>query len=80
MPASRDTTGTDAHRVNQKGQAPPAPRQYRQALQPGGRIAAVVYAAAVDNGFFSVPVSIIRHCAGLGPPLPRQPRPFSLGG
>jgi SAM-dependent methyltransferase len=52
----------------------------RRALRPGGRIAAVVYAAAPDNGFFSVPVSIIRRCAGLGPPLPGQPGPFSLGG
>jgi SAM-dependent methyltransferase len=52
----------------------------RRALRPGGRLAAVVYAAAADNGFFSVPVSIIRRCAGLGPPLPGQPGPFSLGG
>ena len=52
----------------------------RHALRPGGRLAAVVYAAAADNGFFSVPVSIIRRCAGLGPPLPGQPGPFSLGG
>jgi SAM-dependent methyltransferase len=52
----------------------------RHALRPGGRLAAVVYAAAADNGFFSVPVSIIRRCAGLGPPLLGQPGPFSLGG
>jgi SAM-dependent methyltransferase len=51
----------------------------RRALRPGGRIAVVVYAGAAENGFFSVPVSIIRHCAGLGPPLPGQPGPFSLG-
>jgi len=52
----------------------------RRALRPGGRIAVVVYATAADNGFFSLPVSIIRRCAGLGPPLPGQPGPFSLGG
>jgi SAM-dependent methyltransferase len=52
----------------------------RRALRPGGRIAAVVYAAAPDNGFFSVPMSIVRRRAGLGPPLPGQPGPFSLGG
>ena len=51
----------------------------RRALRPGGRVAAVVYAAADVNGFFSVPVSIIRRAAGLGPPLPGQPGPFSLG-
>ena len=54
--------------------------QMRRALRPGGRLAVVVYAAAEDNGFFSVPVSIIRRRAHLGPPLAGQPGPFSLGG
>ncbi|HEY7146396.1 MAG TPA: class I SAM-dependent methyltransferase [Streptosporangiaceae bacterium] len=52
----------------------------RAALRPGGRIAVIVYAEAAANGFFSVPVSVIRQAAGLGPPLPGQPGPFSLGG
>ncbi len=51
----------------------------RGALRPGGRVSVVVYAGAGDNGFFSVPVSIIRRRAGLGAPLPGQPGPFSLG-
>jgi len=51
----------------------------RQALRPGGRIAAVVYATAERNEFFSIPVSIIRRRANLPPPLPGQPGPFSLG-
>jgi SAM-dependent methyltransferase len=55
-------------------------RGMREALRPGGRVAVVVYAAAGLNGFFSVPVSIIRRAAGLGPPLPGQPGPFSLSG
>jgi SAM-dependent methyltransferase len=50
----------------------------RAALRPGGRVAVMVYAPAELNGFFSVPVSIIRRAAGLGPPLPGQPGPFSL--
>jgi SAM-dependent methyltransferase len=54
-------------------------RGMRRALRPGGRVAVIVYAAADVNGFFSVPVSIIRRAAGLGPPLPGQPGPFSLG-
>jgi SAM-dependent methyltransferase len=54
-------------------------RGMRRALRPGGRVAVIVYAAADANGFFSVPVSIIRRAAGLGPPLPGQPGPFSLG-
>jgi len=53
--------------------------QYR-ALRPGGRISAIVYSTADRNGFFSVPVSIIRRRAQLPPPAPGQPGPFSLGG
>jgi SAM-dependent methyltransferase len=53
--------------------------QYR-ALRPGGRIAAIVYSTADRNGFFSIPVSIIRRRAQLPPPAPGQPGPFSLGG
>ncbi|HEX8761741.1 MAG TPA: class I SAM-dependent methyltransferase [Pseudonocardiaceae bacterium] len=53
--------------------------QYR-ALRPGGRISAIVYSTADRNGFFSIPVSIIRHRAQLPPPAPGQPGPFSLGG
>jgi SAM-dependent methyltransferase len=53
--------------------------QYR-ALRPGGRIAAIVYSTAERNGFFSVPISIIRRRAQLPPPAPGQPGPFSLGG
>jgi ubiquinone/menaquinone biosynthesis C-methylase UbiE len=52
----------------------------RQALKPGGRVAAIVYATADSNQFFSIPVSIIRRRAQLPPPLPGQPGPFSLGG
>jgi SAM-dependent methyltransferase len=51
----------------------------RRALRPGGTVAAVVYGTADRNGFFSVPVGIIRRRAALGPPLPGQPGPFSLG-
>ncbi len=49
-----------------------------RALRPGGRFAAVVFGAAADNVFFSLPVSIIRRRAGLGPAPPGQPGPFSL--
>ena len=54
--------------------------EMRRVLKPGGRVAAIVYSTAEANTFFSVPVSIIRRRAGLGPPLPGQPGPFSLGG
>ena len=49
------------------------------ALRPGGRLSSVVYSTADRNGFFSVPVGIIRRRAQLPPPLPGQPGPFSLG-
>jgi SAM-dependent methyltransferase len=51
----------------------------RAKLRDGGRVAAMVYASAECNGFFSLPVSIIRRRAQLPPPLPGQPGPFSLG-
>lgn len=53
--------------------------EMRRVLVPGGRVAAIVYGMADQNGFFSVPVSIVRKNARLGPPLPGQPGPFSLG-
>jgi SAM-dependent methyltransferase len=52
----------------------------RAALRPGGRMSAVVYSTADRNGFFAVPVGIIRRRAELPPPAPGQPGPFSLGG
>ena len=52
----------------------------RAALRPGGRIAAVVYSTADRNGFFAIPVGIIRRRAALPPPAQGQPGPFSLGG
>ncbi len=52
----------------------------RDALRPGGRMSAVVYSTADRNGFFAVPVGIIRRRAQLPPPAPGQPGPFSLGG
>ena len=50
-----------------------------RALKPAGRVAAIVYSTPDKNGFFSIPVSIIRARANLPAPLPGQPGPFSLG-
>jgi ubiquinone/menaquinone biosynthesis C-methylase UbiE len=50
-----------------------------RALRPGGRIATVNYSTADRNGFFSIPVSVIRRRASLPAPAPGQPGPFSLG-
>jgi len=51
----------------------------RRALRPGGRMATITYSAPEANGFFSIPVSVIRTRAQLPPPAPGQPGPFSLG-
>jgi SAM-dependent methyltransferase len=51
----------------------------RRALRPGGKFSAVVYSTPDRNGFFSIPVGIIRRRAELPPPAPGQPGPFSLG-
>lgn len=48
--------------------------------RPGGRISSIVYSTADRNGFFAVPVGIIRRRAKLPPPAAGQPGPFSLGG
>ena len=53
--------------------------EMKRVLVPGGRVAAIVYSTGDKNGFFSLPVSIVRRHAKLGPPLPGQPGPFSLG-
>jgi ubiquinone/menaquinone biosynthesis C-methylase UbiE len=52
----------------------------RRTLRPGGKLSAVVYSTPDRNGFFSIPVGIIRRRAELPPPVPGQPGPFSLGG
>jgi SAM-dependent methyltransferase len=51
----------------------------RRALRPGGSVGLIVYSTPERNGFFSIPVGIIRRRAELPPPLPGQPGPFSLG-
>ena len=48
------------------------------ALRDGGRFATVTYSTGATNGFFSLPVSIIRNRAKLPPPAAGQPGPFSL--
>lgn len=48
------------------------------ALRDAGRLATVTYSTAAKNGFFSLPVSIIRERAQLPAPAPGQPGPFSL--
>ena len=48
------------------------------ALRPGGRFATVTYSLPELNGFFAVPVSIVRRKAELPPPPPGAPGPFSL--
>jgi SAM-dependent methyltransferase len=51
----------------------------RIALRPGGRLAGIVYSTPEANGFFSIPVSVIRRRAQLPAPAQGQPGPFSLG-
>jgi SAM-dependent methyltransferase len=52
-------------------------RSARAALRPGGRYAAIVFSEPDRNGFFSVPIGIIRRRAELPPPAPGLPGPFS---
>lgn len=50
-----------------------------EALRPGGRLSAVVYSTPDRNGFFALPIGVIRRRAQLPPPAPGLPGPFSLG-
>ncbi len=54
-------------------------RGMRNVLKDGGKTAHIVYSTPDRNGFFSIPVSIIRERAQLPAPVPGQPGPFSLG-
>lgn len=54
--------------------------EMRRVIRPGGRLSSVVYSTPELNGFFSIPVRIIRRIAGLPAPAPGMPGPFSLGG
>lgn len=58
---------------------PKALRGIHAALREGGKLGAVVFSTAEKNGFFSIPISIVRRRARHPPPLPGQPGPFSLG-
>lgn len=48
-------------------------------VRPGGRISSVVYSTPNRNGFFAIPVGIIRRVADLPAPGPGLPGPFSMG-
>jgi SAM-dependent methyltransferase len=56
---------------------PRALAEQHRALRAGGRFGAIVFAEAEENGFFSVPIGIIRRRAQLPPPAPGLPGPFS---
>ena len=58
---------------------PRALSEIRRTLKPDGRVGAMVFSTPDKNPFLSVPISIIRSRAQLGPPLPGQLGPFNLG-
>jgi len=49
------------------------------ALKPGGRLGAIVFASAERNAFLSVPLELARRAGGLPAPDPREPSIFALG-
>lgn len=52
--------------------------EVHRTLRPGGRLSSIVYSTPDLNGFFSLPVGIIRRIAALPTPGPGLPGPFSL--
>lgn len=59
---------------------PRAVAEQHRALRSGGRFGAIVFAEGEANGFFSMPIGIIRRRAELPPPAPGLPGPFSATG
>jgi SAM-dependent methyltransferase len=59
---------------------PRALAEQRRALRSGGRVGAIVFSEPDRNGFFAVPIGIIRNRAELPPPAPGLPGPFSATG
>jgi SAM-dependent methyltransferase len=54
-------------------------RSAHRMLKSGGRVVLASFSTPEQNRFFSIPISIIRRRAGLTPPAPGLPGPFSLG-
>jgi len=54
-------------------------RAAHRLLKSGGRVVLASFTTPDQNRFFSIPISIIRRRAGLAPPAPGLPGPFSLG-
>jgi ubiquinone/menaquinone biosynthesis C-methylase UbiE len=54
-------------------------RGAKRILRRGGHAVLASFSTPDHNRFFSIPISIIRRRAGLGPPAPGLPGPFSLG-
>lgn len=54
-------------------------RAAHRLLSDGGRVVLAGFSTPDQNGFFSIPISIIRRRAQLAPPAPGLPGPFSLG-
>lgn len=54
--------------------------EIHRTLRPGGRLSSIVYSTPDRNGFFALPVGIIRRIADLPAPGPGLPGPFSLAG
>jgi SAM-dependent methyltransferase len=54
-------------------------RSAHRVLKSGGRVVLAGFSTPDVNRFFSIPISVIRRRAQLGPPAPGLPGPFSLG-
>jgi SAM-dependent methyltransferase len=54
-------------------------RSANRLLKGGGRVVLAGFSTPDQNRFFSIPITVIRRRAGLAPPAPGLPGPFSLG-
>jgi SAM-dependent methyltransferase len=54
-------------------------RSAHRLLKDGGKVVLAGFSTPDQNRFFSIPIAVIRRRAGLDPPAPGLPGPFSLG-
>jgi ubiquinone/menaquinone biosynthesis C-methylase UbiE len=54
--------------------------EMHRVVQPGGRVAAMVFSTADKNPYHGIPLAIVRRVGKIPPPPPGKPGMFALGG
>ena len=57
----------------------PSERAHRNAAQPGGKVAAIVFSALEKNPYYGIVFGIAQRIGNIPPPAPGEPWMFALG-